>query len=191
MKKLLFLFAAITIAACTSTSTNEKVKEVVINEARNSLSNPESFDTLSIVIDTTFICYNNELATSIQGIGAIVNKVKLRQDLLKIQEEHINELKSMGVDLSEAKRDLDEAQNEVNEAENLFLAKQTAIETAVKKNSNFTGYKVTISFRGDGTTHNVIYYLSKEPLKVIENLDKDSKEYKEADAVLQWFGFNL
>ena len=120
MKKLLFLFAAITIAACTSTSTNDKVKEMVINEARNSLSNPESFDTLSIVIDTTFICYNNELATSIQGIGAIVNKVKLRQDLLKIQEEHINELKSMGVDLSEAKRDLDEAQNEVNEMENLF-----------------------------------------------------------------------
>lgn len=192
MKKYLILLLAIIVAACTS-STEDKVKNLAINEAKRGLANPESFDTLSVVVDTSFVFFDDNIIKNANDFADIrvLREAALRD--VEIEETAYRRVKALSKfytgarnDAAQYKRDYDSACQKATLLSEKYLTKKQELEDTIKNYNGFRGYRVTIEYKSDGKIHHRGFYIDKNVTKVIATVDFDSEDYMRAKETLQW-----
>lgn len=177
MKKIFFILVSVlTIMAC-STSIEKRIKNNAYEELKGDSSTP--FDTLSVVIDTSFVVYNSDLRIAMMGISDEIQDIEFEQSLIELyRSNQIYSMYSKKVDELNAK-----VKNMLKEKEN--------VEKIIReeKNKGVAKYKVTIKYRRGVDEYSSILYYDKEG-NMLKKISEDY-DYSKDKEVLEKWGYKI
>lgn len=188
MKKLFIIMVSVLAITACSTSVENKLKNSAYEEVKGKY-NKEPFDTLSVVIDTSFVLYNSPLKSALYGIREYVRQLEDAQKKVTLYQSLVDNALSKGRRSIVFETELSYAKDEYDRLDQILKEYKAKVENVIEANKGIAQYKVIVRFRiGVDESSNILYYDKNGKFLDIFFPDLDYEQSKE---ILEKWGFKI
>lgn len=202
MKKhsILYLLLILAITSCVK-SNEQKAQELADKATKENLYIPDSYDPISIELDSAFAPFDSPEFTKL-----ITEMTQVGQEVSSINEEIAEAEKSMAIwgdgglseygklEYNQAKEKYDKAQQSLSNAQALILQQREKFLEMKNHKKEFIGFKGVLKFRAKNNAGNVlmgnnVFLFDKEITKIINMYDDE--EYQTITEMSKLFLQNM
>ncbi len=187
MKKLFIIMVSVLAITACSTSVENKIKNSAYEEVKGKYKEP--FDTLSVVIDTSFVLYNSDLKIALYKISEDVRELEYAQKKVTFYQSLLDKALSEGRRSPVFERELSHAKDEYDRLDQKWKEKKAKIENVIEANKGIAQYKVIVRYRrGVDESSNILYYDKNG--KFLDKFFPDF-DYEQSKEILEKWGFKI